>query len=52
MKWIGIKANHEYINADEVSSPKLNYFPKRKKKTDNQAILNLLYKYDRHFGKG
>lgn len=43
------KSNHN-INIDRPEGTVLkNYFPTRKKKIDNQSLINMLYKYNRHY---
>ena len=48
IKWIGTKATKDEDMKKGYWSQ--NEFPKGKKKTGNQIIINMLFKYDRHFG--
>ena len=48
IKWIGTKATKEEDLKKGYWSQ--NAFPKGKKKTGNQVLINMLFKYDRYFG--
>lgn len=50
IKWIGTKVmREEDLRRGQWSQ---NGFPKRGKRTGNQVIINMLFKYDRYFGEG